>query len=406
MYYSEYAKLSNTDSVEILNYLYPETYENVKATLSVTKDLITYFSNLLIDYPFAKEKYGHAQFSWGGGMEHQTMSFMGAWNFAIIAHELAHQWFGDYVTCGSWKDIWLNEGFATYMESLAYEHFEGNESYMKDVLSNFSYALQSPNGSVYVDDTTSINRIFSGQLSYSKGASILHMLRMQLGDEIFFNAIKSYLNDAKLSNNYAKTADLQKHFELYADRKLDNFFNSWIYGRGFPNYYLNWSQDENNKMTFELYQTQTDPSVTFFELKVPIRLYSSSHDTTIYLDHKFSGQSFSLQLDFRPTVIQLDPNNHILKSQSIIGYIAFQKVSENILIAPNVIDDFCRVYLRNSFNFKAIQLFSMDGKLLEEYPNGYYSNFMELNMSWLPKGNYILKLTTDSYSYSEKIIKI
>jgi len=405
VFYSDYAKVSATDSVEILNYLYPETFDDIKATLSVTKGLVSYFSNLLIAYPFAKEKYGHAQFGWGGGMEHQTMSFMGAWNFAIIAHELAHQWFGNHITCGSWKDIWLNEGFATYMESIAYEHFYGQESFMTDVLANYATALQEPHGSVYVDDTTNIDRIFSGRLSYAKGGSVLHVLRMQLGDEIFFNAIKSYLQDPKMSGGYAKTEGLKQHFETLSGKNLDNFFNSWIYGKGFPSYYLNWSQNENNKMTFELFQTQSDASVSFYELKVPVRLYSDKHDTIVYLDHKSSGQIFNVQLNFRPSVIQLDPYNNILKGQSIVGFIPFQRIAENILIAPNPIDDFCRIYLRNNFNFKQIQIYSIEGQLLKEYPSGYYSNFIELNLSWLSKGSYIVKLATDSYSYSEKIIK-
>ena len=91
---------------------------------------MNFFEATFTPYPFRNEKYGHAQFGWGGGMEHTTVSFMtarvsGAYSRSLIAHEMAHQWFGDKITCGSWRDIWLNEGFATYLASLVIENLDG-----------------------------------------------------------------------------------------------------------------------------------------------------------------------------------------------------------------------------------------------------------------------------------------
>src|SRR5690554_4766727 len=170
---------NNGNPFEIVNYVYPEDLSYVQTQTPVTVDIMNLFTNLFEEYPFANEKYGHAQFGWGGGMEHTTVSFMGSFGRNLIAHELAHQWFGDKVTCGSWKDIWLNEGFATYLSGLVVENLDGNNFFVnwKQSLNN-SITSQS-GGAVYLSDTDTLNvsRIFSSRLSYNKGAMVTHMLR-------------------------------------------------------------------------------------------------------------------------------------------------------------------------------------------------------------------------------------
>lgn len=187
--YSDYVRLPNGDSLEVLNYVYPEQLNSIKPQTIRTVRSMELFNNLFGTYPFAKEKYGHAQFGFGGGEEHQTMSFMGGWSHGLQAHELAHQWFGDKVTCGSWRDIWLNEGFATYLEGLTQEAGIGTIDFKSWLQGKINNVTSATGGSVWVDDTTSVNRIFNGRLSYDKGGMLLHMLRWKLGDANFFKLV-------------------------------------------------------------------------------------------------------------------------------------------------------------------------------------------------------------------------
>jgi aminopeptidase N len=186
-YYSNYVPLGSGDSLQVLNYVYPEDLTYAQSNTPGIISIIQLYDSLTITYPFFKEKYGHCQFGWGGGMEHQTMTYLVSFDYSLMAHECAHQWFGDMVTCGSWEDIWLNEGFATYWQGMTVEHYDPS-NWMGWKQSQRDYIISQPDGSVLCTDTTDVGRIFDGRLTYSKGAYLLHMLRWTVGDAAFFQA--------------------------------------------------------------------------------------------------------------------------------------------------------------------------------------------------------------------------
>lgn len=309
-FFSLKAGLSSGDTLPIDHYCYPESFTAWSAEMLPIVKIMHDFDSLLGPYPFAREKYGHVQFAFGGGMEHQTISFMGNTDFGLQSHELVHHWFGNLITCGSWKDIWLNEGFASYMDAM--EQVRANVNTWQSIATSWQdYFFQDPSGSVYCTDTTDIYRIFSGRLSYIKGGYLLHMLRKKMGTEPFYTALRNYLNDPALRYGFATTPDLKNHLEQVYGQSLTNFFDDWFYGQGFPTYQIE-SWIDGNQVQVIVNQTQSHPSVSFFNGRVPLRFYNSLEDSLVILDINENGQAENLQLNFSPTGIEYDPEKEIL----------------------------------------------------------------------------------------------
>ena len=318
--YSDFLDLDDGRKIEILNYVYPENLAEAQSKTPVTTEIMKLFNELIGEYPFAKEKYGHAQFGWGGGMEHQTMSFMNNFEFGLVSHELAHQWFGDYITLGSWQHIWLNEGFATYLTGLSYEHLLDGIWWPLWKKLNVERIISEPDGSVFVTDTTNISTLFSGRLSYSKGAYLLHMLRWILGDDPFFNGIRNYFEDPEIANGFAQNDQLVKHLESAGDTSLTEFFDDWYYGEGFPIYSAQFSQNGSGTMVINLSQSTSHQSIDFFEMPVPVRAYNSGKTDSIdfRLNNKANNQEFRVEPGFDVSEIKIDPDYWLVSKTSEI----------------------------------------------------------------------------------------
>jgi aminopeptidase N len=397
--YSDFHVKGN-DSLEILNYVYPETYSQAITETPITADMITLFDSLFIPYPFKDEKYGHAQFGWGGGMEHQTMSFMVNYNFGLVAHELAHQWFGDKVTCGTWQDIWLNEGFASYLTGLCYENIQPQFwGSWKNSAANS--ATSQAGGSVFVTDTTSVNSIFSSRLSYNKGAYLLHMLRWKMGDSAFFQGSRNYLNDPALAYGYAKTADLKQHFEASSGLNLTEFLDDWYYGQGYPNYQVSYNQ--NGATTdINIKQTSSHNSVSFFEMPVPIYFEGpNGADTTIVLDHTFTNQTFNVSIPFTITNATFDPEKWILtRNNTITSLKDLENKSNSMRFFPNPAKDLVQVeFSDQSVKINSITVISVTGQetLIQ-------NNLNKINVSELSAGVYFVTVNTNQGVIKKKLV--
>lgn len=396
------------DTTPILNYVYPETLAEAQIGVDENVEVFQMFTQLFGEYPFKAEKYGHAQFNRLGGMEHQTMSFVSHFGYDLLSHELAHQWFGDKITCASWEDIWLNEGFASYLTGLCYNFLRPQywELYKADRIEK---ASSIPDGSVWVDDTTSVARIFNSRLSYAKGAMLLHMLRWKFGDSTFFAGVYNYVNDPALAYGYVTTSDFQTHMEAVSGTDLDEFFADWFYGKGFPSYQINWSVNQSNQVKIALLQTTSDPSVSFFEMPVPVKLSDGVQDTLVVLNHTFSGQEFTIPLDFSPTTLVFDPDLWLLsRNNAVVSVIEDPLTEQYIDLVPNPARVNFNIQLNAVSSEKAkLSLWTSDGKLaLQQQGLDIVSGFntLPIHVGTLPAGRYLLRVETKSWQAERALI--
>lgn len=363
-----------TDTVNVNNkiynwasYAYPENAGSFfNSEVLYAKEIYRLFTKLIGEYPFANEKYGHTQFGWGGGMEHQTNSFMFNTSPNLSAHELAHQWFGDKITCGSWQHIWLNEGFATYFTAIFLEHLYPT-FYRPFLQSTLTSVVSQPGGSVFVTDTSNSGRIFDGRLSYNKGAYVVHMLRWVLGDSAFYRGVRQYLEDPALRYSFAKTADLQRNLEQVSGKNLTTFLQKWVYGEGYPDYQAEWYQASGSPwVSVKLNQTTSHSSVSFYEMPVMIEFKNATQSVRVVADHRFSGQVFSFNPGIAVDTVIIDPDLWILSKIKTSRKSASELLpQDDIQLYPNPSPGNATFRLRNaSGNRLSLRLFNAAGQLL------------------------------------------
>jgi len=397
--YVEYNIYANptgaANPILIQNYIYnnPATLTNFQDRIDNTADFIEYFSDLYGMYPFENEKYGHCMAPLSGGMEHQTMTTQGWFEDGLTSHELGHQWFGDNVTCASWADIWLNEGFASYTDYLMVEHFypgiEGNA--MNDIHDN---VMSQNGGAVWCEDSLNASRIFSGRLSYDKGASIVHTLRFLIGDDAtFFNVLKQYQID--FADATASASDFKAVAESVSGLDLTNFFNEWYYGEGFPTYSGLWNQIDN-KVYVEVNQVSSMPGVTpLFTNDLEIKVTGTDGSSTI---ERFSidmnDQIVMIPFTVDVASIEFDPNNWIINQEGSItentSIVSVEEKEEEILIYPNPVTD--QLFVTNNSNANELFIYDLEGSLIKtvSLKNGQNS----ISVKDLAKGTYIVQFGT------------
>jgi hypothetical protein len=362
-----------------------------------------FFNEIIGLYPFAREKYGHAQFGWGGGMEHQTMSFMGSFNFNLIAHELAHQWFGDYITLASWQDIWLNEGLATYMTALTIENLKSEKDWYIWKRDRIKSITDQPGGSVFVKDTTDVRRVFDSRLSYNKGAYLLHMLRWLLGDEAFFSGLRNYFNDPNVANGFASNKQFIEHFEMAGDTSLNEFFNDWYYGEGYPLYSISFINSDDGKTLIELSQTTSHSSVDFFEMPVPVRLYNTikTDSADFRLTNTHNDQQFLLDVGFEAASAVIDPDLWLLSKTKENLNVPNGFTNNGIKIYPNPTNHHLYILISSGVSIYELSLYNIKGELIENFKE----DTREIDLSPYTSGIYLLKIRSNKGYFSEKIIK-
>lgn len=316
-----WTKPSTNEQIPIRFYYNPN--ESVASIKPKVFQMINHYSNLFGEHPFEKNGFAtlNSQFSWGG-MENQTLTSLcpNCWSENLISHEFAHQWFGDMITCATWADIWLNEGFATYCEALWYEYTSGYSAYKSDINSDKnSYMSGNPGWPIYNPQwaitTPDVNTLFNYAITYAKGACVLHMLRYTLGDSTFFHLIKFYATDLRYKFKSITTADFVNLVNEVTNQDLSWFFNEWIYSPNHPVYQNTYSISSagngNWFVSFTAKQTQTN--TVFFKMPIVIKVsFSSGPDTLIRVFNDRNNQTFSFMFNRQPVSLTFDPNDDIV----------------------------------------------------------------------------------------------
>lgn len=301
-------------------YIYPgsDTTGN-RAAWGRVDQMLTTFRPLFGLYPFIEEQYGIYQFPFGGGMEHQTMSGQGTFDEGVTAHELAHQWWGDSVTCKTWNHIWLNEGFATYSEALWAQYkpgSSGNNALQSSILAR---KPTDPGDSVYVVAVNDMNRVFSSAYSYRKGAWVLHQLRRVVGEQNFFNGLVAYRS--VFEGSAVTTEDFSASMSATSGIDLTNFFEQQVYGVGAPDYavgfeavtlggrpYARVSLRQTQRSTWPGRGTPGDA----FALPVDLRFTTNGGDLLATVVNNARLEHYLIPLPGTASGVVVDPNNWIL----------------------------------------------------------------------------------------------
>jgi aminopeptidase N len=313
--FSNWFRYSAIDSIEVLNYVLPEHDSIALQSLPRVVNMLAIYSNMFGLYPFIKEKYGHAEISGGSSMEHQTMTSLTSFNEDVLSHELAHQWFGDMITCRTWSDLWLNEGFAQYCSALYREQQYGVTSYWTYMNSQLDQAMLSQ-GAIGIADKSSVSNLFNSYRIYSKGAVVLHMLRHVLGDSTFFHCLHAYANDPAFKYSTATIRDFQSVCETVSGKSLAFFFQEWLYGDRFPDYSYSWkwnSQGDSSVIILNITQTNIGTTPSFYTMPIDIHITTAGTDKTFIVLNDSQQQIFMIKCPVKPSAVLLDPEGWILK---------------------------------------------------------------------------------------------
>jgi aminopeptidase N len=300
---------ADQDTVPLDYYVYPQDLANAQAHWpGWVPQMLAVEVGFFGEYPFADEKYGMAEVVVSRTMEHQTLTSVGPGVIGhemIIFHELAHQWWGDMVTCATWHDTWLNEGFATYSEALYYGQInppDGYDEYME-------WLEPLGEGSVYRYSLDDIDDIFDHDMVYKKGAWVLHMLRHVLGDEVFFAGFAAYRSAFEYAT--ATTEDFIAVMEGVLGTSLRWFFDEWVYGVERPRYEYWWNAPEPGLVTLHIDQVQTDAPL--FKMPIDIDVVTDFGTETFVVWDSLATQEFVLDVAGTPSELVFDPGNWVLE---------------------------------------------------------------------------------------------
>ncbi|MFC1480819.1 M1 family aminopeptidase [Candidatus Neomarinimicrobiota bacterium] len=315
--------------IPVLYYVDPSDSSKVERAFSKTVDMMEYYSEVIgIDYPY--EKYAQTtitEFMWGGmenisattltdGTLRDARAQLDYSSDGLVAHELAHQWWGDLITTKNWNHIWLNEGFATYFDALYVEHDTGREEYIMKMAGNrekyFSEDWEKYRRPIVTNVYENAEQMFDRH-AYQKGAWVLQMLRYVLGDELWWKAIRHY--GAEYREETVETNDFRQAIEDATGQPLEWFFDEWIFSAGHPEYEVSWKwSSKESAVALKVRQVQFVDHVTpLFSMPIKIAVSSAAGTDTTTITVDELEELFLIPSQGKPTLVEFDPEEWVLK---------------------------------------------------------------------------------------------
>lgn len=395
--YNVTANPAGSGPVLIQNFIYnnPQTLPNFQAEIDETVDFIELFADLYGPYPFADEKYGHCMAPISGGMEHQTMTTQGYFNAGLTSHELGHQWWGDNVTCGSWADIWVNEGFASYSEYLMLQYLYPGQQ-VQDMADRHSNIMSQPGGSVWVEDSLNDGSIFSSRLVYDKGAAIVHTLRFLINDDtLFFNGLKAY--QQQFADSTALGVDFIAVMENETGMDFTNFMQEWYFGEGYPMYSVKWNNLGSQLLVEINHQTSMAAVTPTFTNDLELRFDRTGvPDTTMRFTITGNQNQFLIPNPGNiVNILSIDPNNWIINSSlgivkdpNFTASISDNNEETGILIYPNPSEGPVTIEPTEKGNYSLLVIDTKGRKIIDTT----FANSTQIDLKSYTSGTYLIQV--------------
>jgi len=414
---------AGAESMAVRYYVWPEDSSLAANNFSRMSDMLSFFSQDGIYglYPFFSEKYGMVAvypYPWGG-MEHQTMTTIHrSWarngSNNGIAHELSHQWYGDMVTCVDWRNIWLNEGFATYSDELYEYHMNGRTSFLNLITSRADDYFQEEASDPHPIYNPPSGHEFDWGHSYVKGGWVQHMLRYVEGDTtwpatgVFFAGLRQY--GESLAYRNANTDDYQRIMERTSGLDLDWFFNEWVYAQGYPNYTCGWQGRQTQdawEVTINLSQSNANGAPAVFHMPVEVRVQFATGDTYIRYPVTTSPQRNTFPVRAQPTAVTFDPNEWILDEHNVMVGIEDRPATVlRLSLGPNPVRTAARLQVTGGP--AALGIFDATGRCVRTFPVSGAQvvvwDRLDQKGRRVPAGVYAVRLTGKSGTDTAKLV--
>ena len=415
-----YEPAGGGDPMEVRYYVIDAFLDQAQDGYAIVPEMIGAFAEGFGEYPFIAEKYGHAHFPWGGAMEHQTCtSFsMYAYGQGIISHELAHQWWGDMITCADFHHIWLNEGFATWSEAYWYEQSQGMAAYHNDMANNAYFG----SGTIFVEDPNNFGDIFNGNLSYRKASWVVHMLRHVVGEEDFFAGLAEYRE--QYGHSSATTEQFQAVMEGVSGMDLEAFFQQWIYGEYYPRYRYAWNSpgagDEAGTVVVQLRIDQIQTNTGLFTMPLDVHVTTDAGVQVVRIDNSLETEFYTFTVDGDEALqLQIDPENWVLKTTVYFGSTPVPgALPSAVALLPNHPNPFnpqtTLAFDLPQRGFVRLEIYDLVGRrvrtlLAEERESGQHSAIWDGradNGGRVSSGTYVARLVAAGVQRSQKLMLV